>query len=483
MKILLTGATGYIGARILAVLAEDGHEIVALVRSAQRLDVPEHLEGNIRVVEGDLLKPESLAEIPKDLDVAYYLVHSMGEQATGFSDSEEKCAQNFVAAVRDSTLKQIIYLSGLCHDADVSEHMASRHHVEDILRSSPIPVTVLRAGIIVGSGSASFEIMRDLVEKLPIMIAPRWVYSRCQPIGIADVLFYLRGVIAQTACLGKSFEIGGPDVLTYRDMLLQFAKTRKLRRWIIPVPVLTPHLSSLWLFLITSVNFSIARALVSSLKTNAVCHEHAIQKVLPHQCLDFKSAIERAFEKIEQNAVVSSWKDALIRSDLQPSLREYIEVPQYGCLQEACKGHYRAPKEEVLDRLWQIGGEHGWYSMNWAWTLRGWLDRLVGGVGLRRGRTHPTRLHSGDALDFWRVLTADRTEGHLLLYAEMRLPGEAWLEWRVSGDTSETVITQTATFRPKGILGRLYWYSLFPVHKLIFRRLCNAIGNNTLRSP
>lgn len=476
MKILLTGANGYIGVRLLPVLVEEGHEVVAIVRSASRLSLPKHLYGKITIVEGDLLKPESLDVIPHDIDVAYYLVHSMGTQSSGFSELEKECAENFNQAIQRTNAKQIIYLSGLSQGEELSEHMSSRHRVEDILRSSTIPVTILRAGIIIGSGSASFEIIRDLVEKLPVMIAPRWVYSRCQPIAIADVIFYLQSVMGLAETYGQTFEIGGPDKLTYREMLLDFAKIRGLKRFILPVPVLTPYLSSLWLFFITSTNFSIAKALVKSLKSDAVCKEERIKELIPHKCYDYETAIRRAFVKIEQNAVVSSWKDAMIRSKLQPELSEYLEVPKFGCLSETCDLTFSTSKDKVLQRLWSIGGMNGWFYMDWAWTIRGWLDRIFGGVGLRRGRTDPVRIHAGDALDFWRVLVADKEEGHLLLYAEMRVPGEAWLEWKVTGDENGTRIIQTATFRPIGLLGRLYWYGLFPVHKFIFYGMCANIG-------
>ncbi len=476
MKILIAGANGYIGTRLLTLLAEEGHQIVAFVRSARRLVIHDHLSANVEILEGDLLHPETYESFPKDIDIGYYLVHSMGSQASGFSELEATCAQNFTEAMEATDAKQIIYLSGLARQGKKSEHIKSRHHVEKNLNQGKIPVTILRAGIIVGAGSASFEVIRDLVEKLPIMVAPRWVYSRCQPIGVVDVLHYLKTAIGNTRCLGEIFEVGGPDILTYRSMLQQFAKVRNLKRLIIPVPFLTPYLSSLWLFFVTSVNFSIARAIVKSLKTDAVCRENRINEVIPHDCLDFQTTIKMAFEKIEQNAVISSWKDAIIQSELNPKLSEYIDVPTYGCYKEVEKKSFNTPKHEVIDHLWKIGGENGWYTMDWAWVIRGWIDRIFGGVGIRRGRTHPAELHNGDALDFWRVLNADREHGHLLLYAEMKLPGEAWLEWKITGDGQSTTVEQIATFRPRGLLARIYWYSLVPMHSIIFSRLCNSIG-------
>lgn len=476
MKILLTGASGYVGKRLLHTLAEKNHEIVALVRSDDRFSFPEIHQGKIEVFEADLLKPESLKNSPKDIDAAYYLVHSMGQQSTGFFAFEQTCAENFVKGLQNTQVKQIIYLSGLSKDTAESEHMRSRHNVESILQKSGIPVTILRAGIVVGSGSASFEIMRDLVEKLPMMVAPRWVNSRCQPIAIFDLLHYLSEVLNHTDCLNKTFEVGGPSIMTYKEMLLQFAKIRKLKRFIITIPVLTPYLSSLWLVLVTTTNLSIAKALIESLKVDAICSENTITQIIPHQCLSFEESIERAFSKIEQNAVVSSWKDALTYSRLEKPLHAYIEVPTFGCYKHIQNHTYQKSKEEVINRLWSIGGSHGWYAMNWAWRLRGFFDKCIGGVGLRRGRTHRREIHAGDALDFWRVITANKEEGSLLLYAEMRLPGEGWLGWKIDGNEQQTTIVQTVTYRPKGVFGRLYWYILYPFHALIFHKMCDKIG-------
>ncbi|MEC7840003.1 MAG: SDR family oxidoreductase [Chlamydiota bacterium] len=476
MKIFLTGATGYIGSRLLIVLAKAGHEIIALTRSKRRIFIPNEYNDQIEIIEGDLLSPETLIEIPEDIDAAYYLVHSMSSKSTGFSELESLSANNFVKALNKTKATQIIYLSGLSRGNHDSEHMSSRHQVEKILANATASLTVLRAGIIVGSGSASFEIMRDLVEKLPIMIAPRWLYSKCQPIGVIDVLYYLSHSLGDQRTFNKTFEIGGPCEMTYKELLLALAEVRKLKRWIIPIPLLTPYLSSLWLFFVTSVDFTICRALINSLKVDAVCLDKTIDEILPHDCLDFKQTVSRAFEKIEQNEVVSSWKDAIVRSSLPPNLTKYIEVPHFGCLSKCYKRSYKSPKSEVLERLWRIGGQNGWYTMDWAWAMRGWFDRAFGGVGLTRGRTHPTRLRNGDVLDFWRVVVANKEEGHLLLYAEMKMPGEAWLEWKISEKEGCTIVEQTATFRPKGLLGRLYWYALSPIHPIIFSKMCDSIG-------
>lgn len=476
MNVLIAGAGGYIGTRLIHTLAKDTINIYCLVRSKDRIFVPPYLKGSIKIIEADLLTPDSLEKIPKEIDAAYYLVHSMGQKASGFMEFEVACAKNFVQATEKTRAKQIIYLSGFSNECAISEHMTSRKEVDKTLRKGDIPITTFHAGIIIGSGSASFEIIRDLVEHLPIMIAPRWILSRCQPIGVTDVLYYLKNSLLKAETFGKSYEIGGPDILTYKEMLLQLAQVRKLKRWILSVPLLTPRLSSLWLYLVTSTNFSIARALIESLKGDAICHEKNIEQILPRKCLTYKQAIKRSFQKIEQNAVISSWKNALIQSRLSPFLSSYIQVPEKGCFKEICTSIFDKPKEPIIEHLWKIGGKNGWYFLDWTWSVRGFFDRLTGGVGLNRGRVHPTEIKSGDVLDFWRVLLADKEQGQLLLYAEMRIPGEAWLEWKIEEGNGKTKITQTATFRPKGLLGRLYWYSLFPIHKVIFFGLCKSLG-------
>ncbi|MCB1148662.1 MAG: SDR family oxidoreductase [Chlamydiia bacterium] len=472
MRILLTGASGYIGRRLIPVLLEEGHEVIALARSLFRLPTLEKHKDRFKIVPADLLDPASLENIPKEIDVAYYLVHSMAQKGRTFEQLEKECGENFSTALKKTSCKQIIYLSGLVNDDNLSPHLLSRKQVEQILQTSGIPVTVLRAGIIIGSGSASFEIIRDLVEKLPVMIAPRWVMNTCQPIAIRDVLFYLVHVIGNEKCLGRTFDIGGPNQLTYREMLLEFAQIRGLRRLIIPVPVLTPRLSSYWLYFVTSVNYPLAQNLVDSLKNDAVCHDLSIHGILPRDCMTYTEAVERAFAKIEQHSVLSSWKDAMTGSALSPNLTPYIQIPEHGCLVDRRTLPLKVSREEALERIWSIGGSNGWYFMDWAWSLRGFFDKVIGGVGLRRGRTNANTLQRGDALDFWRVLLADREAGRLLLYAEMKVPGEAWLEFSVN---CKGVLTQTASFRPSGLLGRLYWYILYPFHVLIFKGMAKKI--------
>lgn len=472
MKILLTGANGYIGTRLLLLLLEKGHEVYALVRSVKRIPlVPDKFKKQLHVIQGDLLDAQSLQQIPDEIDAAYYLVHSMSTSAKKFTALEAQSAKHFRDRLSSTNASQIIYLSGIVNDEQLSHHLASRKNVETILRQGKTPVTTLMAGIIIGAGSASFEIIRDLVEKLPIMIAPKWIKTLTQPIAIRDVLDYLILVLEHPACIGQRFEIGGPDILSYKELLLEFASIRKLKRWIITVPVLTPRLSSYWLYFITSASFPLAQSLVESLKNNAICKEDKIQKIFPKDLLDFKTAIRRSFNCIEEDDVPSSWKDAIGNSCLNPDLSTYVQVPHFGILSDEQVFSFTQSPDAVQEKMWSIGGDNGWLSMNWAWKMRGFIDKLFGGIGLRRGRTHPLRLKNGDALDFWRVLIADSKNRRLLLYAEMKLPGEAWLEFKIINHT----LYQTATFRPHGLFGRVYWYALFPFHFFVFRGLAHAL--------
>ncbi len=344
----------------------------------------------------------------------------------------------------------------------------SRFNVENILKSGRIPVTVLRAGIIVGSGSASFEIMRDIVEKLPIMVTPRWLNTKCQPIGIRNVVQYLTGVMLNEATYNNVYDIGGTEILTYKQMLLQFAGVRHLRRHIITLPVMTPRLSSYWLYFITSVSYPLAVNLVDSMKINVICRPNNLAEMLGVTLLSYKENVKLAFERIEQNMVVSSWKDAYTSSNTNPDLLQHIQVPTHGCFLDRRIKVIESSKATTSNRIWSIGGNTGWYYANFLWKIRGLMDKINGGVGLRRGRTNANELNPGDALDFWRVLVADKAAGRLLLYAEMKLPGEAWLEFRIIESNGKPALQQTATFRPHGLKGRLYWYSVLPFHFFIF---------------
>jgi len=470
MKILLTGATGYIGKRILPALVQDGHFVYCCVRDRSRYHPPSSLADQIEILEMDLLDPDSLSIIPQDIDVSYYLVHSMTSSAD-YQDLEQQCARNFVAALEDRQVEQVIYLSGMVNEDELSEHLQSRKDVEEILATGNYALTALRAGIIIGSGSASFEIIRDLVEKLPMMITPRWLQTRCQPIGIRDVLEILRRSAGEKKMYKNNYDIGGPDILSYKQMLLIYAEERNLKRWIWTVPVMTPRLSSYWLYFVTSTSYRLATALVDSMKVEVVARDNRALEILLVEPASYRVSVQRAFDKIDTNEIVSSWKDAQVSGIKRFKQSEFIDVPTHGCFKDERRREY-TDREAVLNRIWAIGGSTGWYAANWLWKLRGYLDKLVGGVGLRRGRTSLTEVHSGDALDFWRVLYADREEGRLLLFAEMKVPGEAWLEFCL--DDGELV--QTATFRPQGLLGRLYWFAVLPFHGIVFSGMLRKLA-------
>jgi uncharacterized protein YbjT (DUF2867 family) len=478
MKILLTGSTGYIGRRLLPVLVEAGHQVICLVRDQRRFDwddfTPEFLK-NISVIEVDLNNEKLTATLPVDIDAAYYLVHSMSSSNPDFTSMESESARNFVKIVDSTQAKQVIYLSGIVNDADLSDHLLSRKNVEDILAKATAPLTVLRAAIIIGSGSASFEIIRDLVEKLPVMIAPKWLKTRCQPIGIRNVIEYLHGVLLKHETFNQTFDIGGTEILTYNQMLYGFAKMRGLKRWIITVPVLTPKLSSLWLVFVTSTTYSLARSLVNSMKNEVICHDLRIREIVPTKMLSYQEALQLAFDKISQKNVVSSWKDSISLGTMDKNFLNNTFVPEHGVFTDKRQIEFERDKKDVIENIWSIGGNRGWYFGNWMWRVRGVMDKMVGGVGLRRGRRSETDLKAGDALDFWRVLVADKPNGRLLLYAEMKLPGEAWLEFKIKENDTKKVLHQTATYRPLGLWGRLYWYSVLPFHGLIFPKMAKNI--------
>ena len=470
MNVLLTGANGYIGKRLLPVLLASGHRVICCVRNRNRMIIPEGTVDRVRIVEADLEDSQSITSIPEDIDAAYYLVHSMAAGVKDFSSLEEKTAENFTRRIGQTKARQIIFLSGISNDKNLSPHLKSRNRVEGILQRGPTPVTILRAGIIVGSGSASFEIIRDLVEKLPVMVAPRWINTRSQPIAIRDVIRYLDKVLLDERFYGRTFDIGGPEVLTYHDMLLQYAEVRHLKRYIIAIPVLSPRLSSYWLFFVTSTSFPLAMNLVDSMKNEVVCRNKELEDILQVNPITYREAVRHAFQRIEQNMVVSSWTDSFTSSAIPAGqLHHYIRVPQFGCFIDRQRVVIRQDPSQVLDNIWSIGGKRGWYYANFLWRIRGYIDKLAGGVGLRRGRRNPVEINAGDALDFWRVLVAERPAGRLLLYAEMKLPGEAWLEFRIEEDTPGIrVLHQQATFRPNGLAGRLYWYALLPLHYFVF---------------
>ena len=471
MKILITGATGYIGKRLTHTLTNQGHHVVCAVRDILRFDSLSYNQDKLEVIEVDFLKPESLAYIPKDIDIAYYLIHSMSNSTADFDQLEKTCAVNFKTYISQTQTKQVIYLSGISNDNNLSKHLASRKNVEKELVSKDYALTTFRAGIIVGSGSASFEIIRDLVEKLPLMVTPKWLNTKSQPIAIRDVIGFLTKAAGNTKVFNQTFDIVGPEILSYKTMLLQFAKVRKLKRSIITIPIMTPKLSSYWLYFVTSTSYKLAQNLVDSMGVEIIGKPSNINALLQITPMNYTTAVEKAFVKIKQNEIISSWKDSFVSGRLKKNAHNYINIPEYGCFKDHQKVEINNNKK-VIDRVWRIGGNTGWYYGTILWKIRGFIDKMLGGIGLRRGRKSQTDLDIGDALDFWRVIYANKEHQKLLLYAEMRLPGEAWLEFKIENN----VLYQTATFRPKGLWGRMYWYMMLPFHWFIFKGMITNIA-------
>jgi len=469
MKILVTGTTGYIGKRLIVRLLENNHQLVCCVRDLDR--IPDEFENNPNVtfIKVDFLNTENTV-FPKDIDAAYYLIHSMATTSENFENLELTCAQNFKRLVESTNCKQVVYLSGIVNDNSLSKHLKSRYEVEKELQSNSYALTTFRAGIIVGSGSASFEIIRDIVEKLPVMVTPKWLKTKTQPIAVRDVLAFLENSLHVKEVYNKSFDICGPEILTYKEMLLQFAEVRGFKRYIYTLPVLTPKLSSYWLYFVTSTSFNLAQALVDSMKVEVIAKPSNINTLLNVEPITYKEAVALAFQKIEQNEVISSWKDAMSSGVFHDQLAKHIQIPQYGCFKDIRVREIQN-EENTLHKIWSIGGETGWYKFNSLWKIRGYVDKLFGGVGLRRGRRHPTELEPGDPLDFWRVLLADKKNKRLILFAEMKLPGEAWLEFKIE----KGKLHQRAIFRPKGIWGRMYWYSVLPFHAFVFKGMINHL--------
>ena len=471
MRVLVTGATGYIGGRLVPRLLEAGHQVRCLVRDPAKLD-QDPWRDRVEVVRGDILEPATLDEALAGCDVAYYLVHSM-DGVGSFAARDRSGAENFRKAAERNGVKRVVYLGGMGSGTELSEHLSSRHEVGRILADGSIPVTELRAAVIIGSGSVSFEMLRYLTEVLPVMVTPRWVRTRCQPIAIHDVLGILVDVLDDLSEEDHVYEIGGPDTLEYEGMMRIYAEEAALpRRLIIPVPVLSPKLSSHWVGLVTPIPSGIAKPLVDSLRNEVVVRDSSFLERYPRQLLSYREAVRRALKVSERLAIPTRWSDAA-PSPAQPTSSDpdWSGGTIYADYREAAA---HASSNDVFWAFSRIGGANGYYGFGWAWQLRGLADSVVGGVGLRRGRRHPEELRRGEALDFWRV--ADVEQDHrLLLHAEMRLPGEAWLEFLVDGEGEATILRQTAYFRPRGLLGRLYWAVLIPFHAVIFRLMAKRI--------
>ncbi|GGG58683.1 SDR family oxidoreductase [Epilithonimonas arachidiradicis] len=472
MTIFLTGATGYIGKRLLIQLLNNGHRVLCSVRDHKRFDLSAYdsFGDQISVIENDFNDDSSLQNIPRDIDIAFYLIHSMSSNAD-FSKAEKVSANNFSKALEKTNCKQVIYLTGIVNEKDLSKHLQSRKDVEEQLKSDHYALTVLRAGIIIGSGSASFEIIRDLVEKLPVMIAPKWLKTLCQPIAIRNVIEFLTGVMEKESTYNQHFDIAGPDVLSYNQMLKIYAQERSLKRTIISVPVLSPRLSSYWLYFITSTSYVLAKNLVDSMKINVVAQKNSLANDLGLKLLTYRESLRLSFDKIEQNDVLSTWYDSFGNYRYSKDVWNFLEIPKMGVFKDRQSIKIKNEKT-TLDKIFGIGGKNGWYHANFLWTLRGSIDKLFGGVGLKRGRKNTSNLDAGDSLDFWRVLYASRKEKRLLLFAEMRLPGEAWLEFKIVND----ILIQEATFRPLGLWGRLYWYAVLPFHGYIFKGMIKKLA-------
>jgi len=475
-KVLLTGANGYIGKRLLPVLVAQGHHIYCLVRDKNRFVIHENFAGFVEVVEADLHNPESLAKLPHDFDVTYYLVHSMVSSTEDYYDMEQEAATNFVRFIDTTQCQQIIYLGAMSSMKNISKHMQSRLNVQRVLSTSKASLTTLGAGIIVGSGSASFEIIRDIVEKLPVMIAPRWLNTRSQPISIRNAIKALSGVMLNEKCYKQHYDIAGPDILTYKEMMQQYAEVRGYKRLIITVPVLTPRISAYWLSMLTSTHYNLAYTLVRSMSTEVISSDNRLNEMLGIEPIPYKTAIQMAFDRIEQHLVLSSWRDAMVSSRKDIKIMNFFEVPTYGCYKDVKEVEIQLKADEVVENFMSIGGENGWYYADWLWRIRGLIDSMLGGVGLRRGRTNPDKIESGDVLDFWRVIAFNQDTKRLLLFAEMKLPGEAWLEFKIIEKDGKHCLRQTATFRPRGIWGRIYWYASLPFHLFIFRGMAGEVA-------
>jgi uncharacterized protein YbjT (DUF2867 family)/uncharacterized protein YndB with AHSA1/START domain len=476
MKILIVGASGYIGGRLVPLLRARGHDLVLMSRDARPLAArfPDD-----RIVAADLLDPPTLAPALEGIEVAYYLAHSMGAGERGFAERDRRAAGTFAEAAARAGVSRIVYLGGLGDDeADLSHHLASRHETGAELAAHGVPVTELRAAVIIGSGSASFEILRHLTERLPVMITPRWVGTRCQPIGIRDVLDYLAGVLDHPEVTGI-VEIGGPDVLSYGDMMRTYARLRGLRRLMIPVPVLTPRLSSYWVSLVSPVPAGIARPLIEGLRNEVIVRDPGPAAAFGLAPLSYVDALQRAIDRTDRHDVESTWFDALAAPD-KASLSSLTS--REGMIVERRARTVAAPPERVFATVERVGGEAGWPYANLLWRVRGLMDRAVGGVGMRLGRRDPDHVRVGDALDFWRVEEV-RRPNLLRLRAEMKVPGRAWLQYEVTplDGGARSRLVQTAFFEPKGLPGLAYWYALYPVHGLIFRGMVRDLAEQAGR--
>ena len=471
MNVLVTGATGYIGGRLVPRLLTAGHRVRCMARD------PSRLAGRpwpgVEVVAGDALDPVSLDRALAGMEAAYYLIHSLAAGEQGFEERDREAARHFGAAAVRAGVRQVLYLGGLGErHTELSRHLRSRQETGEALRATGAPVTEFRAAVIVGSGSLSFEMIRYLTERVPVMITPRWVRTRCQPIAVRDVLAYLVAALGRPEAVGRLFEIGGPAVLTYGEMMLGYARIRGLRRWLVPVPVLTPRLSSYWVDLVTPIPKAYARTLVEGLRSEVVVHDDSASRLFGVPATPYLEAVRLALDNVERGEVETDWAGSFPASprDGGVSLEE-----REGRVFERRTRRVRAGAGQVYAVFAGLGGRRGWYYASFLWHLRGALDRLVGGVGMRRGRRHPDELRPGDALDFWRVEAVEPGRS-LRLRAEMKVPGRAWLEFEVTPAATGSTIRQTAVFDPAGLAGLAYWYGVYPLHARVFAGMLRAIA-------
>lgn len=483
--VLLTGVTGYVGGRLLPLLLDKGEHVRCVARKPSHVNLPANAnDQNVEVVAGDALDEQSLHSALEGIDTAYYLIHSMGGKGS-FENQDRIAAENFARACREQGVRRIIYLGGLGEESEaLSQHLRSRHEVGDVLRTSGCQVIEFRASIVIGSGSLSFELVRSLVERLPVMICPKWVGVETQPIAIEDLLSYLVASLDLDSHDSKVFEIGGPDRVSYRDIMSEYAQQRGLRRHFVSVPVLTPRLSSLWLGLVTPVYARIGRKLVDGLKNPTVVTNTDALDCFSIRPRGLEQAIARALVREDRMVAATRWSDALSASR---GVRQWGGVRFKNRIIDSREIHVTATPAKAFEPIRKIGGKRGWYYANFLWKLRGWIDLLFGGIGCRRARRDPDHLSTGDVLDWWRVeeYVPDQT---LRLAAEMKVPGRAWLEFEVEPTSDGSLIRQTAIFDPVGLFGLTYWYALYPLHALIFHRMLARIGalaedKDTAKSP
>jgi len=470
MKILLTGASGYIGKQLLPVLVRDGHKVVCCVRDINRFTIHESLKENIEIIEVDFLNKASLEKIPKDIDAAYYLIHSMAS-SNDYATLELKSARYFKEVIRQTRVRHIIYLSGIVNEETLSKHLASRSDVETELAKGSYPFTTLRAGIIIGSGSASFEIIRDLVEKLPVMVAPKWLLTKCQPISILDVVEFLNKSLMNELTFNRSYDIGGPEVLNYKEMLLGYSKVRGLKRRIYIIPVLTPKISSFWLYFITSTSYKLATALVSSMKVEVVCRNDEINHLLNIWPISYGESVQKAFSVLKNNPVISAWNEVGKINQINQNLADFIKVPINGCFID-----FRT--KEILNydktsrKFWDIIDGKSWICSKWQSKLNIFTDKLLTARKLERGRIDYNNFSNNYEFDSWWILYENRSEGRIVLYNKTKKLGEVWLEYIMM----KNQLNQSFIFRPLGVSGRMYWYLKYPLHKLILKGFINQLS-------